>query len=304
MKILKVLVVLITLNFNLYAQVGIGTISPDASAILDVESGDKGFLPPRLSTQERNDIAQPAVGLTVYNTTENCLQWYIGGNAWHNACGGNTYLEYPDGTTFCDSEITEIVEVTSVATGGRIWMDRNLGASQVANAIEDADAYGDIYQWGRAAEGHQCRSSSIFDTFEANTPVPNANNDWDGLFITSFNNWLDTNITALWQGVNGENNPCPNGFRLPTRAEWENEFDSWTPKDASGAFDSNLKLTTGGNRNRNDGDIINEDIEGSYWSSTSSGTERAFRLEFTTTSDARMDDDPRSTGASIRCIKE
>ncbi|MDO5968527.1 hypothetical protein Q4Q35_01790, partial [Flavivirga aquimarina] len=50
-------------------------------------------------------------------------------------------------------------DITSSATG-KIWMDRNLGASQVATSSNDADAYGDLYQWGRAADGHESRTSS------------------------------------------------------------------------------------------------------------------------------------------------
>lgn len=304
MEKLVLFAVFMTISLISFAQVGIGVTSPDASAILDIESSNKGFLPPRLSAQERNDISEPAQGLTIFNTTENCLQWHVGGNAWHNACGGNTYLEYPIDTFFCEPEVTEIVEVTSSAIGGKVWMDRNLGASQEANTSIDTDAYGDMYQWGRGADGHQCRTSLLFSTFQATTAVPNDNNDWDGLFINTYSNWLDTDNTSLWQGVNGVNNPCPAGFRLPTRAEWENEFDSWTTKDASGAFDSDLKLPAGGNRSRTNGNIDDIGIEGSYWSSTTSTTDRAFRLLFNTTTDARMDDDPRATGVSIRCIIE
>jgi hypothetical protein len=57
-----------------FAQVGIGTANPDASAILDVESTEKGFLPPRMTTGQRDDISNPATGLIIYNTDESCVQ--------------------------------------------------------------------------------------------------------------------------------------------------------------------------------------------------------------------------------------
>ena len=38
---------------------------------------------------------------------------------------------------------------------GQTWMDRNLGARQVANAINDVFSYGNYYQWGRSADGHE-----------------------------------------------------------------------------------------------------------------------------------------------------
>ncbi|MGA1583494.1 MAG: hypothetical protein ACO4CH_09580, partial [Saprospiraceae bacterium] len=63
--------------------------------------------------------------------------------------------DYPSGYLHCGS-LTAVVEVTNPLTG-KTWMDRNLGASQVADSSSDANSYGDWYQWGRFADGHQCR---------------------------------------------------------------------------------------------------------------------------------------------------
>ena len=57
------------------AQVGVGTISPSASAELDVTSLTKGFLPPRMTTTERNAISSAATGLIIFNTTSNKLEY-------------------------------------------------------------------------------------------------------------------------------------------------------------------------------------------------------------------------------------
>lgn len=51
------------------AQVGIGTLTPDASSLLDVSSTSQGFLMPRLSSSQRDDILLPAKGLMIYNLT-------------------------------------------------------------------------------------------------------------------------------------------------------------------------------------------------------------------------------------------
>ncbi len=56
------------------AQVGVGTLTPDPSAKLEVSGTSRGFLPPRLTTVERNLINNPASGLIVFNTTLGCLQ--------------------------------------------------------------------------------------------------------------------------------------------------------------------------------------------------------------------------------------
>jgi hypothetical protein len=63
---------------SIYAQVGIGTTTPDASAALDVSSTSKGLLMPRLTTIERDNISLPATGLMIFNTTLNDGQVNIG----------------------------------------------------------------------------------------------------------------------------------------------------------------------------------------------------------------------------------
>ncbi len=72
---------------NAFAQgVGISesTITPDGSAILELRSTLRGFLPPRLTTAERNAIASPATGLFVFNTSTGSLD-YFNGSVWTTA---------------------------------------------------------------------------------------------------------------------------------------------------------------------------------------------------------------------------
>jgi hypothetical protein len=57
-------------NIESEGQVGIGTTTPDASAIVDITSSEKGFLLPRMTEAELNAIPAPAEGLLVYCT--NC----------------------------------------------------------------------------------------------------------------------------------------------------------------------------------------------------------------------------------------
>ncbi len=64
-----------------YAQVGVGTTTPDASSMLEITSTTKGFLMPRMTTAERTAIATPATGLQVYDTTTN-TQWFYNGTVW------------------------------------------------------------------------------------------------------------------------------------------------------------------------------------------------------------------------------
>ena len=64
---------------NIYAQVGIGTVAPDASSMLDITSTTQGFLTPRMTTTERNAIATPADGLIVYDVTLKSFYYYNAG---------------------------------------------------------------------------------------------------------------------------------------------------------------------------------------------------------------------------------
>ncbi|MFG6684986.1 hypothetical protein ACGK9U_00275 [Mariniflexile sp. HNIBRBA6329] len=77
MKINSLLIFLGILVSNLLcAQVGIGTTTPNASAILDMTSTTQGVLTPRMTTAQRIAISNPANGLFVYDTTENAFYFY------------------------------------------------------------------------------------------------------------------------------------------------------------------------------------------------------------------------------------
>jgi hypothetical protein len=59
----------------------VGTTSAQGSAILQTDSTTLGFLPPRMTTAQRDAISSPAAGLMVYNTSTNKLNFY-NGTAW------------------------------------------------------------------------------------------------------------------------------------------------------------------------------------------------------------------------------
>jgi hypothetical protein len=62
-------------------NIGIGATNPTSSAKLEVSSTTSGFLPPRMTTSQRNLISSPVAGLMIYNTNSNKLNFYNGA-AW------------------------------------------------------------------------------------------------------------------------------------------------------------------------------------------------------------------------------
>ncbi len=69
------------LSLTTFSQVGIGTTTPDGSAMLDVSATNKGMLVPRMTTAQRTAIATPATGLMVFDTDNNSF-WFFDGIAW------------------------------------------------------------------------------------------------------------------------------------------------------------------------------------------------------------------------------
>lgn len=194
---------------------------------------------------------------------------------------------------------TAVVDVRNPSTG-RIWMDRNLGATRRATSMTDTQAYGDLYQWGRAADGHQRRNSPTTSNL-SRTDQPD-----HGSFILSNSganlDWRNPQNNNLWQGVNGVNNPCPSGYRLPTDAEWTGERQSWRSNNAAGAFNSPLRLPVTGYRNSGSGSFRNVGSHGNYWSGTVDGTRS--RSLFFRSYLASMGSNGRALGLSVRCLKE
>ncbi|MFB0903962.1 MAG: FISUMP domain-containing protein [Nonlabens sp.] len=208
------------------------------------------------------------------------------------------------------SWVNGVAVIPTITSGtGRIWMDRNLGASRVATSQNDFLAYGDLYQWGRANDGHQLInwSSSTSGTPANGTTTTLASTNTPGNSLYIINNsspydWRSPANANLWQGVNGTNNPCPSGFRLPTATEISNEFTYYSINNASSAYASIHKFVTPGAR-------INASLNsvgtyGYYWTSSVQGGTGAFIKNFNSSAASTDSYGQRYLGFSCRCIKD
>lgn len=79
---------LLVFSSIMFAQVGIGTVTPASSAILDISSTNKGILFPRMTSIQRNAIATPDIGLYIFDTNTKS-PWFYNGSTWINTAGAN-----------------------------------------------------------------------------------------------------------------------------------------------------------------------------------------------------------------------
>jgi len=207
--------------------------------------------------------------------------------------------------------------VTSPYTG-KIWMDRNLGATRKALSTADTDSYGDYYQWGRSNDGGALKTSIVVTTQLTNINVKSIN-AINVNPVTSQLNWITkTNGVAYdvqpWSSTDGgENNPCPAGFRVPSITEWGAELTGMSndatltigitgklnSSNLSGAYNSFLKIPTAGVM---DNPISN--LAGGktyFWSSDRDNNTGAKQIRFTSTS-TFLSAQGYNLRYSVRCI--
>jgi hypothetical protein len=196
--------------------------------------------------------------------------------------------------------------IRSAATG-RKWLDRNIGATAAPESVSDYHAFGDLYQWGRLSDGHQLITrvgpndadmSAVNGTTstKSSTDVPGI-----GQFITGGTDWRSPQNDGLWQFSDQVNNPCPMGWRIPSRDEWNAEGISSLPDGFT-----KLKLTYTGRRSTKGALQLNT-TNGAYWTSTTTLDPTAGSVSYGIQMDATTytaDIATRNFGFGCRCIKE
>ncbi len=181
------------------------------------------------------------------STSIGLLKSLISGLISNTTYYARAYATNSGGTSYGNT-ITFSTYGTVTTLTGKTWLDRNLGASRVATSATDASAIGDFFQWGRPADGHESQwrrnnNNSGWTNTASSTTIP-ANDLW--IYVAPGNDWLVTADITLWKTENTVNNPCPDGYRIPTEQEWEAERVKFNSNNSAGAFSYSLKLTAAG----------------------------------------------------------
>lgn len=100
---------------SVFSQVGIGTVTPEASSILDVYSTTQGLLCPRMTTAQRTAIVSPANGLMVYDTNINAIFYYKTSDTSWNQLSTRTRSNYK---LIKSTDVLATVLATELTAGG------------------------------------------------------------------------------------------------------------------------------------------------------------------------------------------
>ena len=216
----------------------------------------------------------------------------------------------PDIQQSCSTDACpfEYETITSSVTG-KVWLDRNLGATQACskslsefNTTEDytesqQDCFGDYYQWGRDTDGHQSsKSGTSYIMSLTSTPghsnfiLGSSTYDYDWTIADTglrSNSWLKSDGTGI----------CPIGFKVPTNDELEAE--SITSRQE--AYDV-LKLPLAGERDKLTGALEDKGVFAKLWSSSVTSN-KAITYKYLDSS-RQIAFTKHSYGNTIRCIED
>jgi uncharacterized protein (TIGR02145 family) len=176
-------------------NVGISTTTPLSSAMLDLTSTNRGFLPPRMTNAQMKAIVSPVNGLMVYNTTLNCLAYHVNGSfnctynkpaqSAPNAPLGSTYTTHRNGI-ISGVHVGGTETLTTYTTGETF--DQN---TTCASKMISAQGCGGLTQ--------------VLGTSGTVYPLVNINGQC----------WMQTNLKEI-----------PNNFKFYTANSWLGAFSS------------------------------------------------------------------------------
>jgi len=277
-KALAILVFLAITIASMAQNAGIGTTTPAASAQLDVSSTTKGFLPPRMTTAERNLIVTPATGLVIFNTTTNSLET-------KNSSGWVSLS-------------SSFVALPTIVIGTQQWMSMNLDVAFYRNG-DPIPQVTDPTAWAGLTTGAWCyynndpilgnKYGKLYNWYAVNDPKGLAPQGWH---IPSDAEW-----TTLVNTLGGE---LVAGGKMK-----EPGTVNWTAPNEGADNSSGFAVLPGGNRTNNNGTFLNVGNNGSWWSATEFNSSNAWSrgLTYSFGGVGRGANNKRG-GFSVRCLRD
>ena len=224
----------------------------------------------------------------------------------------NNYISDPyDASSSCFS-VGTTVYCEVYPADGRTWLDRDLGSPKVCETYMDSTCYGNLYQWGRGADGHQDRNATARNVNPDSFPYSSiyhetsSTGNFDWLSTTAGNEQTSGFIPeriASWSSVS-DNSVCPKGWYVPTKDELTALADAEGIVDSSTAFASPLRFAVSGSRSNASANIEQASVEGYIWTTdTSDNTNTSYAFTYTDI-ETLWSRAYRATGYSVRCIKK
>ena len=329
---------------SVFAQMGINTDNsqPDPSAMLDVKSTSKGFLPPRVALTAINSalpVAAPVVGLFVYNTAtagtapNNVTPGYYSwnGTRWAPVAppqGTNVGdMLYWNGMQWVSVPVGTNGQILTLINGVPVWSSPSslCGMAFTVNHVAGAVApvsktvtYGTVTNipgepakcWITSNLGADHQAAAVNDATEASAGWYwqfNRKQGYknDGATLTPNTGW----ITSIIENTNwvAANDPCAielgTGWRVPSYVEWTNVDAGGGWTDWNIANASALKLHAAGYLLYWDGSLTGRGSNGNYWSGTQYDPSYTCYLFFNNVS-CFMYNSYKALGIPVRCVRD
>ena len=264
-------------------NIGIGTITPNPSAMLDVSSTSKGYLLPRMTFSQRNGIANPATGLMVWCTDCNEMQVYDG-NMWKNMSGTAASGISLPGVRICYNQwthknlvvrtyrngdtipvVTDPIIWTNLTTGAMCWYN-NDSSTYAAN-------YGRLYNW-----------------YAVNDPRGLAPAGWH---VSTLDEWL-----VMGNCLGGDT--IAGGKLKAVSPLWQ------LIPNVGATNSSGFSALPGGFRDGNTGGFGSNGTDGGFWwtSTEYGGSSAWFNYLFYNSPMIFKTNGTKNYGLSIRCVKD